>query len=62
LLIRLVDGATVKCRVVSASRSKIVIELDGYHRHMTPAAHLPGGPRRFPGFEWVLGKPAVKLG
>jgi len=60
LQIRLVDGAVIECLVARASRSEIVIELDGYHRRMTPAApRFPGEARRFPGSEWILGKPVI---
>ena len=60
LRILLIDGAVVECLVVRASPSEIVIELDGYRRPMTPAAPgLLGRTRRFPGSEWILGKPVL---
>jgi hypothetical protein len=52
LPILLADGAVVESRILSASRSKIVIELDGCRRLLTPA-------RRLFGSEWILGKPFV---
>jgi hypothetical protein len=58
LPILLVDGAVIESRVVGASLSEIVIELGGYRRRMTPAApDSLGRTRRFPGSEWILGKP-----
>lgn len=63
LKILLVDGAIVIGRVISATPSEIVIELDGYRRHMTPAApYSQDRPRRFPGSEWILGKPVLGPG
>ena len=62
LRIALADGAVVLCRVVRASRSEIVIELDGYHRSMTPAPRHSRTWQRFPGSEWVLGKPCSDFG
>jgi len=62
LQIRLIDGVVIECLVARASRSEIVIELDGYHRRMTPAAaRFLGEARRFPGSEWILGKPVHGL-
>ena len=54
--ILLVDGAVVMSTVISASPSEIVIELDGYRRHMTPAAPHSPGTSKFPGSEWILGE------
>ena len=63
LSILLVDGAIVKGRVISATPSEIVIELDGYRRRMTPAKpNSYDRPRRFPGSEWILGKPILGPG
>lgn len=63
LPILLVDGAVIQSHVVRASLSEIVIELGGYHRHMTPAAPRSSGKtRRFPGSEWILGKPVLGRG
>jgi hypothetical protein len=59
LPILLADGAVVKSRIVSASRSKIVIELDGYLRLLTPAPVSPDRKRRLFGSEWILEKPVV---
>ena len=56
LPILLVDGAVANSRVISASPSEIVIELDGYRRRMTPVSPpLPPGTRGFPGSGWILG-------
>lgn len=55
LPILLVDGAIANSRVISASPSEIVIELDGYRRRMTPVSPpLPPGTRGFPGSGWIL--------
>jgi hypothetical protein len=59
LPILLADGAVVKSRVVRASRSKIVIELDGCRRLLTPAPKSIDRKRRLFGSEWILGKPVV---
>jgi hypothetical protein len=59
LPILLADGAVVKSRVVSASRSKIVIDLDGCRRLLTRAPRSIDRKRRLFGSEWILGKPFV---
>src|ERR1700712_1122449 len=53
LPILLADGAVVKSRVVRASRSKIVIELDGCRRLLTPAPKSIDRKRRLFGSEWI---------
>jgi hypothetical protein len=59
LPILLADGAVVRSRVVSASRSKIVIEIDGCRRVLTPAPRSIDRKRRLFGSEWILGKAYV---
>jgi hypothetical protein len=59
LPILLADGAVITSRVVMASRAEIIIELAGYGRRMVRARHSRCMARRFPGSEWILGKPFV---
>jgi hypothetical protein len=56
LPILLIDGALVMSTVISASPSKIVLELNHYRRSLIPAApNSLSDIGKFPGSEWILG-------